>query len=947
MATALQRQKALQAKEQVKRAELEEPARNAKKAVDEAKEKAIKRQEEINQLQTNYEWEKARSVPTPESVANLHKALRDTFQAFPAHGEAKTLITQLDAAVTGLSGLLAAATPTPPATDCSNDVDMAVLANEAYTRAFFWLLGDEEADLTDQEREAKKQNFQALFANTTHCACSRPAALSKGPSLTSLATVLVREAGPSPNETPPDSAPPQKASWTITTANVTAWKSGQLMMPGRNIGADLQLGKRRRAQVVKRRMARAGRRTTRARPLRKAGAHTRNLTICGSNAGVLWGSEALSFTPAQLRAIRSDAAKATFRLSRGQHAAVTMLANAQKTGAKSIDPAFRHHRQVILAWATGVWEGVPDLDTMQAALRGAIARLSGLKRPWCCATDAAATFVLTLLRLGWSAQSARHLTTHDGTKIDLLGVAPQTVGFWVDQATLVWTDSSGHWGKSKGQLSSGRQSDPCWPLGNWKDVPSGTATCWSRWSLEAFGRRTGFPDFEAGTTTIASSVAKTLAPCFTAATSARPCRWSGTCVSRRNCGRRFFFTRAAIQGTVCTRRFPLPLTNLASRLRQHSCPVLWHNRPPEKLLEGHILTDGSSSGSAAGSGALRRAGWAVVDVDDLGNLKSAAHGAVPVDVLPEQNSRDGEDYAAAMAGPITMDPLTLHINCAGTIATEGQGSGSQREKGSRLEQAALLPRRGQGCQSQGPRDGGRRAGWALHPFVPTWKQFRGCVRREKVQTYTSHPFESRALCWASLPWPSKLPAGRPLGRHGGQAERQGQGTRAKRTQSEALAMPATGQASDWLSPTTPSPFSQDSQLDPLSFTGHSLQLGRLFNQGSRALDSPIVFCTICGPVYWERADALCHQSQRGCRLRTAEGERRGCGQLQLPGVRWRIAEGYVQGRRLHKFRSATWGWKQYARWGCDTEQPDMVCQCMGVTLTTWPEWRQFTFWGLF
>ena len=100
----------------------------------------------------------------------------------------------------------------------------------------------------------------------------------------------------------------------------------------------------------------------------------------GSNAGVLWGSELLGFTPTQLRAIRVDAAKATYRLSRGQNAATTMLANAQATGGKNIDPAFRHHRQVILAWSTGVLEGTPDLDTMQAALRDSLARHNHLKR---------------------------------------------------------------------------------------------------------------------------------------------------------------------------------------------------------------------------------------------------------------------------------------------------------------------------------------------------------------------------------------------------------------------------------------------------------------------------------------------------------------------------------------------------------------------------------------
>ena len=113
-----------------------------------------------------------------------------------------------------------------------------------------------------------------------------------------------------------------------------------------NVGADLQLGRRWRALVVKGRLARAAKRTKRVRQLRKAGAHTRNLTLTGPNAGVLWGSEVLCFTPTQLQSIRVDAAKATYRLSRGQNAATKMLANDQAAGAKNIDPAFRHRRQV-------------------------------------------------------------------------------------------------------------------------------------------------------------------------------------------------------------------------------------------------------------------------------------------------------------------------------------------------------------------------------------------------------------------------------------------------------------------------------------------------------------------------------------------------------------------------------------------------------------------------
>ena len=81
--------------------------------------------------------------------------------------------------------------------------------------------------------------------------------------------------------------------------------------------------------------------------------------------------------------------------------------------------------------------------------------------------------------------------------------------------------------------------------------------------------------------------------------------------------------------------FPDPGAILPTGFPERECQVYWHNRSPDGLLEGHIFTDGSSSGS----GALRRAGWAVVAVDDAGNLNAAAYGAVPSDVLPGQSAR--------------------------------------------------------------------------------------------------------------------------------------------------------------------------------------------------------------------------------------------------------------------------------------------------------------------
>ena len=547
---------------------------------------------------------------------------------------------------------------------------------------------------------------------------------------------------------------------------------------------------------------------------------------------------------------------------------------------------------------------------------------AGLNWPWCCATDAAATFVLTLLRLGWSAQSARHLTTHDGTKIDLLGEAPQTVGFWVDQATLVWTDSSSHWGKSKGQLflAGNPTLAGLWELG--RMFPLAPQLAGQGGLSRHLDAGPAFPTSRLGRQPLPALSRRPWHHVSPFATSARPCRWSGKCVSRRNCGRRLFHSSRNTGNSLHTAFSLAPSQILPAGLRQHSCPVLWHNRHPDGLLEGHIFTNGSSSGSAAGSGALRRAGWAVVAVDDLGNLKSAAYGAVPVDVLPEQTSRDGEDNAAAIAGPITMDPLTLHINCAGTIATirgpKGKAVGAKEKRAHVWSRLLCSHDEVKAVKVKRPRDGGRRAGWALHPFVPTWKQFRGCVRREKVQTYTSHPFESRALCWASFPWPSKLPAGRPLGRHGGQAETASHSTSAKgKDKGKANAKRGAGDASNWAGTHHALAFLARHSTGPSLFHRAQPPTGATLQSSTRAAGRwtvPSSSAPFVGRCTGRGQMRFAIQGQRGCRLRTAEGERRGCGQLQLPGRRWRIAEGYVQGRRLHKFRSATWGWKQYARW---------------------------------
>jgi hypothetical protein len=111
--------------------------------------------------------------------------------------------------------------------------------------------------------------------------------------------------------------------------------------------------------------------------------------------------------------------------------------------------------------------------------------------------------------------------------------------------------------------------------------------------------------------------------------------------------------------------FPAVDAAVPGPLRSDQVQINWVNRPAHGRMSGTLFTDGS--GLHPRWPQLRRAGWSVVQVDSLGNLLSAAYGAVPVDEAPEQVARDGEDYAVFMCSLVATPPFELYIDCAGTL----------------------------------------------------------------------------------------------------------------------------------------------------------------------------------------------------------------------------------------------------------------------------------------
>ena len=189
--SALHNRKAALARSQANVIELEAAAKAAVEAAEEAKQKTEKLQGEIDKLQTEPDVEVARLVNPSDPVTHLWNNVREAFQALSGNPEAQPLIAQLETAFTGLSSLLAAATPTPVATDVRDDTDMQpdkekATSNEAMARALERSFACPRRNTRPKRQRwwstsSKRGMFGHLKAPHQHClsvlaACKRPQA---------------------------------------------------------------------------------------------------------------------------------------------------------------------------------------------------------------------------------------------------------------------------------------------------------------------------------------------------------------------------------------------------------------------------------------------------------------------------------------------------------------------------------------------------------------------------------------------------------------------------------------------------------------------------------------------------------------------------------------------------------------------------------------------------
>lgn len=65
---------------------------------------------------------------------------------------------------------------------------------------------------------------------------------------------------------------------------------------------------------------------------------------------------------------------------------------------------------------------------------------------------------------------------------------------------------------------------------------------------------------------------------------------------------------------------------------------------------------------------LASCGRAIVMTDGAGSFIAAAYGPVPGGAAPFQSSRDGEDYALRMLAFCALSPVTVGVDCLGSLS---------------------------------------------------------------------------------------------------------------------------------------------------------------------------------------------------------------------------------------------------------------------------------------
>ena len=111
---------------------------------------------------------------------------------------------------------------------------------------------------------------------------------------------------------------------------------------------------------------------------------------------------------------------------------------AHPRGGQACDPAYYADNNIIVAWASNVWEADRCLPDMKMAMRVQRQRLNACtseNEAWKHVTGPAGAALMTAKRVGWAFASATKIIDHLGEQVDLAIICPMQVSKRVQEAT--------------------------------------------------------------------------------------------------------------------------------------------------------------------------------------------------------------------------------------------------------------------------------------------------------------------------------------------------------------------------------------------------------------------------------------------------------------------------------------------------------------------------------
>ena len=282
--------------------------------------------------------------------------------------------------------------------------------------------------------------------------------------------------------------------------------------------------------------------------------------------------------------------------------------------------------------------------------------------------------LMVLARIGWTPHTATHFTTHTGLEFDLNKIAPAAVARYAANATQHWSDR---------KATEGKNGEPgiiiFWDaiqglLKGPRSKHGAGTTPWNqthRNALVFLLAGSEWPQHRQYTHGKADTADCKLCGLPQCTIWHRRYECDAWHQDRQTRPPSFLLEAASrIRSSTLRERFakgllPAPAAIIPRPLITEEVTTQWVNKPGSGRLTGSLFLDGSGTGGSIPF--LRRAGWAIVQVDPDGNLVAAAYGAVPWDAAPAQVARDAEDYAVFMLSKVAALPFTLYIDCAGTM----------------------------------------------------------------------------------------------------------------------------------------------------------------------------------------------------------------------------------------------------------------------------------------